>query len=209
MMLTRRTGLLFVLAVFSLSGVAVADGDANAILGQRAVNDGPIDEAGVEGQLAIGVQVSLDLNGPVDLAVDLLTSSDNQTQEFQAADPLRFTTEIDTVELDLGVRKFWGERAQPYVGGGVAWIQMDVKQTLAGSVGPAEPFIDVIVDDSDSKIGYWLNAGFQYRVGEHFNVGADLRYSDAEATFTPRAGGAPIDLDAGGTQIGVLLGYHW
>jgi opacity protein-like surface antigen len=206
--LSKRLALILILAPCLSTGLVFAGGDANFFYGQKSISDDVIESAGVDGQTQYGVAVSLEFNWPVALAIDLMSSSDSQTQEVPANNPLFFSTDVDTTEFDVGVRKYWMEKIRPYVGGGLAWVQLDGQQVESGELGGA-PFVDTIVDDDDSDLGFWLNAGFLYQIGEHFNIGVDLRYSDSEATLTPTGGGESRDFDSGGTHYGVLLGYHW
>jgi outer membrane protein W len=112
------------------------------------------------------------------------------------------------MEFDVGMRKFWDWKVEPYVGAGIAYIQLDAKQTEFGSfLGNA--FSDVVLDDSDSGLGYWLDAGFIYRLGQSFNLGLDLRYSDSTAELTPVGFTESVKLDSGGTHYGIMVGYHW
>jgi opacity protein-like surface antigen len=98
---------------------------------------------------------------------------------------------------------------RPFVGGGVAFIQLDVLQTESGMLGPGAPFSTVIVDADDSGVGLWINGGLLYRVGNHFNLGLDVRYSDADADLSVPQVGSDLGLDSGGIHYGVALGYHW
>ena len=70
-------------------------------------------------------------------------------------------------------------------------------------------FTDIIMDDSESVFGFWVNAGLFYTLGEHFNLGLDIRYSDAQVNVSPVDGGQGLDFEAGGTQYNMLVGYHW
>ena len=53
------------------------------------------------------------------------------------------------------------------------------------------------------------NGGFVYRVGSRLNVGVDVRYTDSDVKLTPDGNIGKVALDSGGTQLGVLVGYHW
>jgi opacity protein-like surface antigen len=193
------------------SGASLAEGDVNVFLGQRLSSDSDLEDAGVDSPPQYGLAVSLEFDWPVALAVDVMASSDDDRQDLSGmGGALIFDTDIDTFEFDAGVRKFWGEKLRPYVGGGVAWVALEAKQTMVGDLGvPGTEFFDVIVDDSDSGIGYWLNGGVTYTIGSSFNVGADLRYTDSDVTLRASDGSGDIDLGAGGWQYGLLLGFHW
>jgi opacity protein-like surface antigen len=111
-------------------------------------------------------------------------------------------TEVDVMELDLGVRKFWGKRARPYVGGGVAYIQLSASQSMNGDLGGGVRFSVPVVDEDQAEFGYWLNTGFAYLIGKHFNIGVDVRYSDAAMTFSPELADSDVNLSTGGFQFG-------
>ena len=116
------------------------------------------------------------------------------------------------MELDLGVRKPFrsDSRFQPYFGGGIAWIQLDARQTVSGNLGgPGLDFTDTILDDSDSAFGFWAGVGIMARWDSGFSLGVDLRYSSAEARLTPVGEPGTIDFEAGGSHLGMTAGYVW
>ena len=91
----------------------------------------------------------------------------------------------------ITVRKMFGERkVQPYVGGGLAYIDGEIEVSS--------------VSVSYAGIGFWANGGVLFRIGSRFNLGIDVRYSDAEIEPLPGA-----KLDAGGTHVGLLVGFRW
>jgi len=197
---------LLLLLVFAVLP-AWAGGSANLLLGQKWLADDRLDAAGVDTQFVYGVAVTLDFDWPVDLAFDLTQSSADDTLDLGSGFAL--DTDVDTLEFDAGVRKLWGDRLQPFVGGGVSWIRLSAEQVEQVPAGAGGTTSVPVVDDSGSGVGFWLNAGLLYRVGSHFNVGLDLRYSDADADLQPVGSDDSVNLDSGGTQVGLLLGYHW
>lgn len=199
-----RIRILACLLVLVAAGPVLA-GDANLFLGQRFQSDDSLEAAGLDTPAQLGVAVSFDFDWPVSVALDLMTSSDDNSETL--AGPIFSTiidTEVKTLELDVGVRKYWGEKARPYVGGGVAWVQLDARQTETVLSSTS-----LIVDDSDSGLGYWINGGFVYVIGKHLNVGVDLRYVDSDVDLTPEGNVGSLKLDSGGVAAGVLVGYHW
>jgi len=66
----------------------------------------------------------------------------------------------------------------------------------------------VVLDDSDSALGYWLDTGVLYRF-DRFHLGADVRYADASAKLEPGGGSGSLKLDSGGLHAGVFLGWSW
>lgn len=210
----KRIGRLALILVLTLGGgVAPAlagGGDVNFLFGQKSLSEDRLDSAGVDGQSQFGVSVTLDFQWPVMLAFDFLASSDDAIETVAAAFPLQLDTEVDTTEVAVGVRKFWDRnKFQPFVGGGLAFIQLDARQTESGTLGPGIAFSTLIVDDDDSGVGLWLNGGVLYRLGDQINVGLDVRYSDASADLTPAQAGPDLGLDAGGVHYGLVVGFHW
>jgi hypothetical protein len=74
---------------------------------------------------------------------------------------------------------------------------------------PGVPYDITNVDGDDSGFGLWLNAGFSYTIGSHFNIGLDLRYSDASVDLATGDELPDLGLDAGGIRYGAMFGYHW
>jgi len=209
---TARWILCFSLAPCLLLGHPALADDANLLYGRKSLSEGVFDTAGVDAQSQIGVAVTLDFQWPVALAVDLLSSSDDQTDRFDTGPDswLAYSTSVDSLELNVGARKLWERKVlKPYVGGGLAWIQLDVRQTESGVLDPGGSYSDVLRDDSDSGLGFWLDAGLVYRLGRRFNVGLDVRYSNASAKLSPVGDLEGLTVDAGGMHYGILLGYHW
>ena len=197
------------LAICLCAPTVFAAGDANVFLGRRSLSDTAFDQANVEGRPQYGVAVSLEFNWPVAIAMDLLSSSEEATNSPTTEYSFHVATEVETMELDLGVRKFWGERLRPYVGGGLAYIELSASQTMSGDLGDGVQFSLPVVDEDDGSFGYWLNTGFAYLIGKNFNIGVDVRYSDAENTLNPRLADSGVYLESGGFQFGAMLGFHW
>jgi len=120
----------------------------------------------------------------------VLWASDDDTYTTDSADPMTYFTDVDTIELDVGVRSLFRRDKffKPYVGGGLAFIKMDAQQTVSGSLGfPGSEYTDTILDDSDTGVGIWIDAGILFQWKSGFNVGADVRYSSAAVQLS--AGG--------------------
>ncbi len=208
MMITGRwLILLFALVVCLSTSSAMAGGDANAVFGYKTLSEGTFDDLGVDSQPVLGVSVTLDFQWPVALAIDLLSSHDDRSEALSPTVTRR--TKVDTLELDLGVRKFWEiKKWRPYVGGGLSMIQLDTKQTTS-TVILGNIVEDTLIDDDDSGIGFWLSGGTLWTLPEGFNVGAELRYSDADGDLTSEQFTTKQSFDAGGFHLAVMLGYHW
>jgi opacity protein-like surface antigen len=163
-------------------------GNVNFFLGQKALEEddwAPLDEQAELGALFDFRQP----DWPVNLAVDLLVSADSMTEAFTGIE-----LTASTVELDAGIRKHFESSGPvtPYIGGGIAFIQAEIEASY-GSVS---------VTEDDSGVGYWMNAGIAWTIGQ-VNLGLDLRYSDANATLSG------YEVETGGTHVGVFAGYHW
>ena len=194
-----------------LGGPALAaSGDASLLLGQNALSEDRLDDAGVDSLTDLGVLVNLDFQWPVLLAVDLLRGSGDGGRDFSGEFPLALETDVDTLDLHVGARYFFRKTTpwRPYVGAGLAWTKLDVRQVESGSFGPGTEYQTVVVDDSDSGIGFWLGGGVLYR-HNNWQVGGDLRYADTSATLQPEGADGGLKLDAGGLHTGVFVGWAW
>lgn len=72
--------------------------------------------------------------------------------------------EVTIQELYTGARKTWGAAGElhPYVGLGVSWVDAEADSSTSGS-------------DDDSSFGLYGHGGAYWTLGQHFNVGADVR----------------------------------
>lgn len=169
-------------------------GNVNALIGTKMLDDD--DWEPVEEQDQLGVLVDFRPTAwPVNLAIDLLRSEDDASVSGIIG------VDAEITEVDLGVRKHWDRWSllRPYIGGGLAYVSADLEVSvdLPPPFGPErEPF-------DDSAFGLWINGGVYWSLRDAFNVGIDLRYSDADVSF------AGVDANAGGVHAGLLLGYHW
>lgn len=170
-------------------------GNVNFFLGQKTLDKDdwePVDE-----QPEFGVLVDFKKQDwPVSIAIDILGSSGDETLNDPDLGNLSF--EAKTSELNLGVRKIWNtanSSIRPYVGGGVAFINADAELKSTG--------FSISVSDDDMGTGFWLGGGVYWTLNQSFNLGLDLRYSQADVTLFDES------LKAGGTHVGLMLGYHW
>jgi len=177
---------------------AESTGHVNFFLGQKSLDSGDWDPVDEQGEFGVVMSFGRD-DWPVHIAVDLLGSTD----EGEIFDTL--VGEIDvtgsTVEIGLGVRKIWStKRAHPYVGGGLALLSAEAE--LDSSFGDA--------DADDDTVGGWVGGGVFWRLGQRFNIGADVRWSSGEVDLD-FGGGVPVasDVEAGGFHLGLLLGFGW
>lgn len=184
----KKNILTVILMMFALNAHANEwTGNLNFLLGQKTLDEtewAPVDKQGEFGVLVDFKQQ----NWPISIALDFLGSADEATE-------LGLNVEGITTEFDVGVRKIWGVEGssiRPYIGGGIAFATADFRITSGFPVS-----------DDDNGTGIWLNGGIYWTLGQHFNLGLDLRYSQADVTLFG------VDVDAGGTHAGIILGYHW
>ena len=192
---------------------AFAGGEASLLLGKKILSEDIADELHVDSQNQFGLLTSWDFEWPVALAVDILRSSDDSryTNDYYGY-LYEYDTDLSTTELNVGVRKFWGDQMRWYVGGGLALIEMDLKIVITEEFSEVRgiPSSFTLVDDSDSGVGYFANAGVQWRIGERFVVGLDVRHSAADVDLTPEfSKGESEELKAGGLHYGATFGARW
>jgi hypothetical protein len=102
---------------------------------------------------------------------------------------------VNPTFITIQIRKIWDNptMVRPFIGGGLAVINAQVKGTALG----------VSVSDDDTGVGVWFEGGAYVTLGEHFNIGAEARWSKAEVTLFDVSG------EAGGFHVGALLGFRW
>jgi hypothetical protein len=184
----KKIVLAIIVSIFAISAHAEEfTGNVNFLLGQKSLESDDWGE--LDSQLAFAVLVDFKQEQwPISIALDFLGSYDERTE-------MGVDIEGTTSEFDAGVRKIWAVSdgtIKPYIGGGIAFINAELKA------------IDFFtVSDDDNGVGFWLNGGIYWTLNQHFNLGFDLRYSDAEVTLFG------VDGEAGGTTAGIMVGYHW
>lgn len=102
-----------------------------------------------------------------------------------------------TYEFNFGLRKVWDGRRRfhPFVGGGAALV--------GGSTTTQVDRRLYSQDDNDSGFGYWLGAGFYWKVSGSFHTGVNIQYTHADITLFDR------QLSSGGLHVNILLGTSW
>lgn len=209
-----RRGLIWLVPLL-LVAPALA-GDASLLIGRKDL-DLDLDPGDdflepLEEQEFYGVMLNFGgEDWPVSLAIDLILADDDVSDSYSYSYygytySYSAKVEIDTQEIDVGVRKFFGEnRVQGYVGGGAAYIDGEVSIDASVS-GPFFSF-DISESESDSGFGFYLNGGVRFLLGQRAHVGLDVRYSDVTIDFDQNAGGD--DLDIGGLYYGAFVGFRW
>ena len=170
-------------------------GNVNVFIGVKALDEGDWEPVDMHDQ--IGVLADFRKKSwPISVAVDFLVSWDDQGAiSLPGIGTVGLEAEAKTRELDLGVRKIWdySPNMHPYFGGGIGLVWAELEGRTTGNR----------VSDDDTGIGLWIGAGIYWTLYNHFNLGADFRWSKAEVTLHG------VDQDAGGYHAGVSLGYHW
>ena len=164
-------------------------GNVSGYLGQKTLDDKDWSKLDQQGSLGIISDFKKE-SWPVSIAVDLIVSGN-----IEETGPLEDLG--GSLETHLGVRKIFelsNSSFQPYVGGGVSFVTAGLEHKNNGKR---------ISKDDDSAAGYWVGTGMYYAVSEHFNLGFDVRYSDADVTLFD------VKRKAGGIHSGITVGYHW
>ncbi len=166
---------------------------AAVFLGQKALDDdwdfsgdGVPDDFDFSKQLEFGVETTWDPHKfPVAIAADLFYS-------MGSADDEGIELSVSTMELGLGVRKFFAmDKITPYAGAGILYGSASSK--LESDFGDS--------DDSESAIGFWAGGGALYGINDKLSVGAAVRYSSYEPEFEDD------DIASGGLHYGLTLSY--
>ncbi len=171
----------------ALVGTVWAEGNINILYGQKTLSSGDWDPADTQDEYGFMFDFRAN-NWPVAIAIDYLSGKDDETVSG-------ITLESKTQEINIGIRKYWPitNKFKPYLGGGIAQIDAEAIASLGGRNSSG----------SDGNIGFWINGGLAYTIANHFNIGADIRFSQAEITINGVSG------EAGGTHILVFAGFHF
>jgi hypothetical protein len=198
--MSRRILFLVPVVFAMIAALAVtpvqAGGNINVLIGQREQDESFSDTEDIQEQDMLGLMMDWGGEGwPVNIALDIVSgSADSDDNEFNV------NVDGSTLAIDGGVRWYFvKDRAwEPYIGGGLAYISAEVDTDGESN--------DIEFDDS--TVGYWLNGGIKWVIGEHFNIGGDIRWEKAELDVEDDLNN-PTDIEAGGLGYAVLLGYRW
>lgn len=164
-------------------------GNVSGFLGQKALYDKDWSDLDQQGSLGVIFDFKKE-SWPISMAVDVMVSGDIEKNGS-------LKDLAGTVETHLGVRKVFelsDSAFKPYIGGGIALVTASLEHQSNG---------DRLSKSDDSATGYWVGAGTYYAVNDHFNIGADIRFSDVEVTLFDE------ERKAGGAYTGISAGYHW
>lgn len=81
------------------------------------------------------------------------------------------------------------------MGGGLALVSIEMRDKDRNS--------SLSRIEDDSAIGGWVGVGSYVEISEHFQIGFDVRYSEAEVNLFDK------DRKIGGVQSALMAGYHW
>jgi hypothetical protein len=172
-------------------------GNINVFLGSKTLDDDDWDP--IDKQDEFGIKVDFrQRSWPVSIAIEYSYSSDED--DMLIWDPFFGYVDLDiegnTSELCFGVRKIWDHfpMVRPFIGGGIAFISAEFELSALGDS----------VSDDDTAFGIWIGGGVYWTISEHFNIGLDLKWSEAQEVTL-----FGVDGEAGGSHFGLLVGYHW
>lgn len=128
------------------------------------------------------ISVGTTISGAARNAVAIFTDDDRQ--------------EITVYEYQLGIQKYFneGHMFQPYIGGGINVADAEIR--------------DIVNDrefdsDNDRAVGIGVGTGFVVELGSHFDLGLDVRYSEADLTLYG------VENNIEGVNTSIRIGTHW
>ena len=181
--------IFFPVFTFAQEDERALSGNIHGVFGQKKLDSDwePTDE-----HTEFGILVDFQPRGwPLSIAFEGLRSEDEQWVTINGQS-VKLTHE--TTEFAFGVKKYFDTKSgfYPFVGGGLVLIDLDGKAAIG----------NISVSDSDSGFGFWLGGGAIY-VFRNFSIGAYLRYSAAEVSFSSS------DVEAGGVHALGMAGVHF
>ena len=186
----RQTNALFVAGLMLCASGAQAAGNINGTIGLRQLDEdiwAPVDR-----QATVGVVADFGLGRSLPLYVSVGADVSADVDSDDSGD-----TSAAVVELMAGIK------VMPRSGVFRPYAQVGVT-----SVGAAlefdgdDDYYDE--DDNDQSFGYYAGFGALFRIGRHFNLGADLRW----------VAGTDIEMfgysgDADSFTGSIVIGYGW
>ena len=163
-------------------------GNVGGSIGSKQLDDK--DWGSLDSQGSFGFMLDIKKKAwPVSITYDLILSGD-VNEKGSVKD------EAYSAENQFGIRKTFeleDSKVRPYFGGGVTFVSAGIKNKTATTS----------VKDDDEGIGAWAGAGLYVGVTESFDIGFDVRYSEAEVTLFDE------NLEAGGMHYAATASYHW
>ena len=97
-----------------------------------------------------------------------------------------------TARGKLGLAGFWGwDKSMVYVTGGAAWAKIDTSEFLVGAQTATG------VQQSDTRTGWTLGAGYEYALGYGWSIKGEylyVKFDDYTTFTTPPFGGAGLNI---------------
>lgn len=177
---------------------AAAEGDRHVHLFVGKKNMTTADWGTFDGQYEAGILTTFAGKAwPVGIAADVFYSS--KTALDFCGELGCYDDTVQTYELALGVRKIWRtEIVHLGLGGGIARI----RASRGGEHDDHPPAGD--------GVGPWVSGSCFFQIGRRFDVGAHVRWSEADVTIPSEFSSVPDQqVDAGGWHAGVVLGFAW
>ena len=219
------------------AGVACAGTDAgsiNFILGYKNLSKdwylgppivtirGELLEPGRVNQPTLGLELTWGREGwPAMIALDLYHSYDDGIFHFPGfATFPAFDQRLRarTLEVAVGARRAWNVIGfSPYLGAGGSWIGGQFAVEVSDPYGAPFGELSAAARGREAKFGYWAG-GVYRRIGPRFQIGLAGRYSKAtlpafalhlDGTTPPLAVGMVPELDAGGRNINLVVGWSF
>ncbi len=185
-----KQAVITAMLVLALPIVQASDwtGNVGGFIGSKHLDDN--DWSPLDSHDASGFMLDVKKKSwPLSITYDLVGSYDEEKNGASK-------DEAYTIENQFGVRKTFeleDSKMRPYIGGGVTLVSAEIKNKTATTS----------VKDDDDGTGLWLGAGWYFGVTESFDIGFDVRYSEAEVTIFGQ------DLEAGGMHYAATASYHW
>jgi hypothetical protein len=213
--------VLILLAAFPTQASAEPgwDGSLNFVLARRPAN-GDLQPTDTMSQYGLAWSFGRS-DWPIKLAFDLVYAKGDGVEKGEIPGipaspgpppvlevppiPWEKMAETSVMEMALGVRKEWGEGiTHPFLGGGLEGTYLAYQSVYAEVGSPSV----TQVDDNDTAVGIWLDAGSTWRIGKRFNLGFEVRYSFAEVRLeVDPATGHTERKDASALQYGLVAGW--
>lgn len=182
------------------------NGNISVLVGMRLLTDdglwngnlkGPANLRGkFDDQPLAGLMVDITLHKEMMLGIEFgaLYSMD---------DAIDGTTKLSgsVIEGFVGLRRTWMvDQFRPYAGFGLTFIQAAYKERVPGVIS---------IDEDDGSIAGYGHFGFIYRVGDHFNIGGDIRYDFLSSIEFDFGGGTVLEGDANNVVFTMQFGWGW
>lgn len=190
--------LVMAVALVVAATPALASGNANFFLGQRALQTDLDEFDDLEDQSAFGAQVDFKTGDlPFSWVAGLHLSSKSEDVNFPGG---AGEITVDIAELSFGLGWIFGSKnMHPYVGGGLTLQagQVTIEQ------GSSE------FDEDKTSPGLYVDGGIYWRLGSRFNLGVGARIVGGTDYEVEDSGGGEQSFDLDYGQGHIVLGWGW